>query len=356
MRRLQDNAFRAVPRRGTGRGVQAVRRGDDDGPVRDPAPGRAVDREERSGRDRLQRSNSRAIPLIERRVPGRESDHGKRDRGGDRAADGKATSRRIATLEPALAAERDETHREWIERRQRVEVRAPRRVERPHEALRQIDKEGETGERAHGGALPAALQPERQRECKERHESEQRNREVRPERAEPRRNDRRQVGGAGRHDREEVLVPREEQRAREKVGRSTEGDSAQEPRRADRERDGAARDAGRARGWPHCERQECDAEERALGPGEEQKSDQKATYRAGTQVTRRRACERDEEHRPAEGRDGGRIDRDPRGRECASAEAPRAAATSAARDEAPIDRAAAYATAGTKAATATIAA
>src|SRR5439155_16265975 len=116
------------------------------------------------------------------------------------------------------------THRKWVERRQRVEVRAPRRVERPHEALRHIDKEGETGERAHGGALPGALQPERQRECKERHESEQRNREVRPERAEPRRNDRRQLGGARRRDREEVLVPRQEQRAREKVGRSTEGD------------------------------------------------------------------------------------------------------------------------------------
>src|SRR5204862_1540373 len=130
--------------------------------------GRTVDREERSGRDRVQRSDPRAIPLIERRVPRRESDHGKRDRGGDRAADGEATSRRIATLEPALAAERDETHRVWIERRQRVEVRAPRRVERPHEALRHIDKECETGERAHGGALPAALQPERQRECKER--------------------------------------------------------------------------------------------------------------------------------------------------------------------------------------------
>src|SRR5207302_11251053 len=158
-------------------------------------------------------------------------------------------------------------------------------------------------------------QSQRQREGKEGPESEQRNHEVRPERAEPRRNDRRQVGGAGRRDREEVLVPREEQRAREKVGRSTEGDSAQEPRGADRERDGAARDAGRARGWPHCGGQECDAEERALGPGEEQKSDQKATYRAGTQVTRRRACERDEEHRPDEGRDGERIERDPRGRE-----------------------------------------
>ena len=149
-------------------------------------------------------------------------------------------------------------------------------MERPHEALRHIDKECETGERAHRGALPAALQPERQRECEERHESEQRNREIRPERAEPRRDDRRQVGGAGRRDREEVLVAREEQSAREKVGRSAEGDAAQEPRRTDRERDSAACDAGNARGWPHRERQKRNAEERALGPGEEQESDEKA--------------------------------------------------------------------------------
>src|SRR5207253_4938027 len=88
----------------------------------------------------------------------------------------------------------------------------------------------------------------------------------------------------------------------------------------DRQRDRAARDAGRARRWPHSKSEKRHPEERAFGTREEQESDKETGDHAGARVAGRRAREENEEPRSEKRRDRERIERDPRGCERAAAE------------------------------------
>ena len=201
-----------------------------------------------------------------------------------------------------------------------MEVRTAGRVQRPDHRFDDVQPEGEGGEGSDRRQPPAGADAHGQRRREEEEQAHQRDEQVGPERAEALSDSCPEVKGARWKDREEVLVPGEEHRTREQIGRFPERQPAREPCRTDHERHQGPDDPGAARDRSHREREQRDAEERAFGAREEEDADEPAGDRPRTHVAARRPGERDEEAGPDECGDRERVERHPRGRERTAAD------------------------------------
>src|SRR5256886_17687502 len=223
-----------------------------------------------------------------------------------------AASALLEPSEPRFTAEGDERHRERVERGERVEVGAAGRMKGPDQSFGDIDKECERREGSDGSMAPPRTKAKEKRDREKEEQGGERDDEVGPERGQTNTDQGRQVRASARRQREEVLVPHQEDALHERDrGRTRERETAHEPRKADGQRDRASRDPGYAGRRTKHEREHCDAEERALGAREEQQTDEPAGDRAGADIARRRTLERDEEHRPDQRGDRERVKLEP---------------------------------------------
>src|SRR5687767_5138934 len=268
-------------------GVEAIGGGHDGPAAGDPAPRSSVDGEHCARRQGTHGGHPPAGEPVEGLVPLRDREHGE-----DRDAHERGDRGRPPC--PARRAADREGDPERHERRERVEVRAARGVQRPDERLREEDAEREQSPRPHVRARPVPAERDGQARQQEQQEREGEGDRVREERLPLRAQRVRPCGEVRlerrRRDAEEVLVAEEEGRPREEVRGIARRDLSQLPGGADGERHARTGEA-RAR----AQREEGEAEQRALRAGEIEEADGETRERAGRDVAERGAPVREEE-------------------------------------------------------------